>query len=156
MYLKELELCDFRSFKHATVSLEPELTILVGANNSGKSNTIDAIRLLTRPLSHRRDLFCQPTDIRFGLPDKLEVSATFTELSNAQKGRLLSACTDPSMESVCFGLSYKEEPQAYISRPNIWAGQRGRIPEVGSQDAIRHVYLPALRDAKQALSLIHI
>jgi putative ATP-dependent endonuclease of OLD family len=49
MYLKELNLRNFRSFSDCSVTFKPDLTILVGENNSGKSNTIDAIRLLTPP-----------------------------------------------------------------------------------------------------------
>jgi predicted ATPase len=37
------------------MSLRPELTVLVGENNGGKSNVIDAMRLLTLPLNGRRD-----------------------------------------------------------------------------------------------------
>ncbi|WP_370661039.1 AAA family ATPase [Psychrosphaera algicola] len=47
---KKLSLENFRSFKSNQISFQQELTILVGENNSGKSNAIDAIRLLTPPL----------------------------------------------------------------------------------------------------------
>ncbi len=152
MYLKELSLNNFRSFKTTTVTLQPELTILVGENNSGKSNTIDALRLATPPLSGRRDIYCQSTDIRFGSGQQFELCASYAGLSDPQKGRLLSACTDVSMTEARFGLFYKEEADAYTSRPKIWAGENGRVPEAGSHEMIRHVYLPALRDAKQALA----
>ena len=64
MYLKTLELKNFRSFSDAIVPLCPDLTIFVGENNGGKSNAIDAIRLLTKPLAGRRELYCETTDIR--------------------------------------------------------------------------------------------
>ena len=66
MYLKSLTLSNFRSFAESEIPLSKDLTILVGENNGGKSNAIDAIRLLTTPLGGRRELYCETTDIRFG------------------------------------------------------------------------------------------
>ena len=66
MYLDKLVLSNFRSFEQAEIPLCKGLTILVGENNGGKSNAIDAIRLLTAPLGGRRELYCETTDIRFG------------------------------------------------------------------------------------------
>jgi len=152
MYLKELSLNNFRSFKSSTVSLQPNLTILVGENNSGKSNAIDALRLLTPPLSGRRDIYCQLTDIRFGTGTGFDLSAQYDDLNAAQQGRLVSACSDKAMTDAVFGLSYDETKGGFPPRPALWAGKAGRTPESGSHDMIRHVYLPALRDAKYALA----
>ena len=66
MYLQNLNLNNFRSFGQSEIPLCRDLTILVGENNGGKSNAIDAIRLLTAPLGGRRGLYCEATDIRFG------------------------------------------------------------------------------------------
>ncbi len=152
MYLKELSLNNFRSFKSSTVSLQPDLTILVGENNSGKSNTIDALRLLAPPLSGRRDIYCQLTDIRFESGTGFDLSARYVELNAAQQGRLVSACPDKNMTDAVFGLSYDETKGGFPPRPALWAGKEGRTPEAGSHDMIRHVYLPALRDAKYRLA----
>jgi len=152
MYLKELSLSNFRSFKSNVVSLQPDLTILVGENNSGKSNALDAMRLLTPPLSGRRDIYCQLTDIRFDAGTAFEMSARYVDLNAAQQGRLLLACTDKTMTDVVFGLSYDETKGGFPPRPALWAGREGQTPEPGSHDMIRHVYLPALRDAKYALA----
>lgn len=43
--LTSLTLDDFKSFQHAELELS-RLTLLVGANASGKSNVFDAIRFL--------------------------------------------------------------------------------------------------------------
>ena len=45
MYLGGLVISRFRSCDNVTVSLRPDLTVLVGENNGGKSNVVDAIRL---------------------------------------------------------------------------------------------------------------
>jgi len=152
MYLKEVSLNNFRSFKSSIVSLQSDLTILVGENNSGKSNAIDALRLLTPPLSGRRDIYCQLTDIRFAAGTGFDLSARYVDLNAAQQGRLLSACPDRAMTDAIFGLAYDETKGGFPPRPALWAGKAGRAPEPGSHDMIRHVYLPALRDAKYALA----
>ena len=152
MYLKELSVENFRSFKSGIVSLQPDLTILVGENNSGKSNAIDAIRLLTQPLSGRRDIYCQLTDIRFGDAKSFDLSARYTGMNDAQMGRFIKCCTDKTMKEAMFGLSFDESKGGFPPRPILWAGRPGSKPEEGSHDLIRHVYLPALRDAKYALA----
>ncbi|MFN7257459.1 MAG: AAA family ATPase [Microcystis sp.] len=44
--LTSLTLGNFKSYKEATLSLAP-ITFLIGANASGKSNALEAIRLLS-------------------------------------------------------------------------------------------------------------
>ncbi len=87
MQLRHLQLVNFRSFSDETVSFEKTLTVLVGENNGGKSNLIDAIRLISAPLGGRREIYCEQTDIRFGSakPD-FEITATFSPLTPAQQG----------------------------------------------------------------------
>lgn len=152
MYLRELSLKNFRSFESNTVLLQPDLTILVGENNSGKSNAIDALRLLTPPLSGRRDIYCQQSDIRIDSGTGFDLSARYINLNYLQQGRFISASPDKISTDALFGLAYDEAKGGYPPRPVYWAGEIGRSPESGSHDKIRHVYLPALRDAKYALA----
>jgi putative ATP-dependent endonuclease of OLD family len=153
MYLKILELRNFRSFSEVEIPFCSDLTILVGENNGGKSNAIDAIRLLTTPLTSRRELYCESTDVRFGSTNSsFDLKGTFVQLSPAQQGRLLSAAADSSLESAVFGLSYDESNGTVPSRPTIWAGHLKGVPEPGCHQMVRHVYLPPLRDAKRALA----
>jgi putative ATP-dependent endonuclease of the OLD family len=46
MYLATLKISNFRKLKEATLSFEPGLNIIVGANNIGKTAVIDALRAL--------------------------------------------------------------------------------------------------------------
>ena len=55
MFLRRLSAKNFRSFDDIDIPLYEDLTVLVGENNGGKSNAIDALRLLTVPLSGRRE-----------------------------------------------------------------------------------------------------
>lgn len=153
MQLRELQLVNFRSFADETVTFEKRLTVLVGENNGGKSNLIDAIRLITPPLGGRREIYCESTDIRFGAEKiPFELTARFSPLTPAQQGRLLSATTDDTLKEACFGLTYPSVGSRTKSRPTLWAGRFKAAPEAGCHEMIRHVYLPPLRDAKQALA----
>ena len=153
MHLSELNLENFRSFSKEQVYFEKLLTVLVGENNGGKSNIIDAIRLISTPLSGRRELYCEQTDIRFGIvPHTFEIQATFQELSPPQQGRLLSASTDDTLQNASFGLTYDATSKQSYTRPKLWAGRFKTTPEAGAHEMIRHVYLPPLREAKHALA----
>lgn len=150
MYLKTVALRNFRSFDAGEVELQKDLTVFVGENNGGKSNAIDAIRLVTQPLGGRREIYCEPTDVRFQSPTKgFELEATFRDLSVGQQGRLITASSDSSLSEARFGIRYAG---GLGDRPSLWAGKPGNLPEPGCHDMIRHVYLQPLRDAKRALA----
>jgi len=150
MYLKTIALRNFRSFDAGEVELQKDLTIFVGENNGGKSNAIDGIRLLTQPLGGRREIYCEPTDVRFqSQTPGFELEAIFSDLSVGQQGRLISASTDATMSEARFGLRHSG---GLGDRPSLWAGKPGNLPEPGCHDMVRHVYLPPLRDAKRALA----
>ena len=153
MYLRTLTLSNFRSFDQIEIPLCSDLTILVGENNGGKSNAIDALRLLTTPLGGRRDIYCETTDIRFGSAERrFELSARFDELSPPQQGRLISVATDHAITGCIFGLRYDETTGRLPVRPVLWGGHQQGAPEAGCHEMVRHVYLPPLRDAKRALA----
>lgn len=153
MQLSQLRLTEFRSFAEERVHFEKRLTVLVGENNGGKSNLIDAIRLVTTPLSGRREIFCEDSDVRFGATKRsFEIEALYEGLTPPQQGRLISAATDDTLSSASIGLTFGAANNDSTPRPNVWAGRFKAPPEPGAQEMIRHVYLPPLRDAKRALA----
>lgn len=54
MYLRDLELSNFRNFKEFSVSFGPGVNIIYGENGAGKTNLFEAIYYLTIARSHRR------------------------------------------------------------------------------------------------------
>lgn len=84
--INEVTIENFKSYQRATLSLAP-LTLLVGANASGKSNAIEAIRFLSWMAHGRRldDILerVQQTDlaIRGTLPDLIYDRATTSTVS---------------------------------------------------------------------------
>jgi predicted ATP-dependent endonuclease of OLD family len=53
MHLKALKIRNFRRLKNVTVELDKELSIFVGANNSGKTSTGHALQLFTSALKNK-------------------------------------------------------------------------------------------------------
>lgn len=154
MHLGKLTISRFRSCENVTVSLRPHLTVLVGENNGGKSNVVDAIRLLTLPLSGRRERYPEDEDVRrHANAPNFQIEGVFLELSDILKGLLISAVPDLSKNEAVFGYRYESRSErSPRGKTTVWAGRFDtNPPETGSTDLIRHVYLPPLRDAHQAL-----
>ncbi|MGH3902374.1 MAG: DNA replication/repair protein RecF [Pseudonocardiaceae bacterium] len=53
MYVRQLEVTDFRSWEHAELDLQPGVAVLVGANGQGKTNLVEALGYLSTLGSHR-------------------------------------------------------------------------------------------------------
>ena len=64
MRLTEARICNFRSIKKATITFEPSCRVLVGVNESGKSNVLKALSLLDKAVQPR------PDDLREIAPDE--------------------------------------------------------------------------------------
>jgi hypothetical protein len=107
MYLRSLRISRFRSCEMVSVPLQSDLTVLVGENNGGKSNIVDAVRLLTLPLSGRRERYPEDDDLRRGsqIPN-FEIEGRYQGLSPTLKGLLISAVPDPTKDEAIFGYRY--------------------------------------------------
>lgn len=53
MYVRHLQVTDFRSWPHADLEFEPGPNVLVGANGQGKTNLVEAIGYIATLGSHR-------------------------------------------------------------------------------------------------------
>ena len=53
MFVRRLELVDFRSYRHLVLELEPGCTVLVGPNGVGKTNLLEALHYVSTLDSHR-------------------------------------------------------------------------------------------------------
>ncbi len=154
MHLDKLVVRRFRSCNDTTVHFREDLTVLVGENNGGKSTIIEAIRLLTPPMSGRRERYAEEEDIRrTGVERSFEIEGHFTKLTGAQKGLLVDAVPNVLKDDAVLGYRY-DGRTGNKARGTVrqWAGRSdGPPPDGYAGEMIRHVYLPALRDAHQAL-----
>lgn len=152
MHLRSLRLKNFRSFGDMEVRFQPTVTLLVGENNSGKSNIIEALRLATTPLSGRRTRYFEIDDCLNGSNGPVEIETEFDGLTEIQRAQCLG------------GLDIEANTARYLTRfrtDNLVTGRprveylAGRPPapdqELEKREQINHVYLEPLRDAKREL-----
>ncbi|GIJ06378.1 ATP-dependent nuclease [Spirilliplanes yamanashiensis] len=152
MYLASLRLNNFRSCRNVEVKIQPGLTLLVGDNNSGKSNIVDAMRLLTAPLSGRRVRYLEIDDVSTGANGPIEIEGVFDGLTRFQLGQYIGAL-DIGTNKAHYMTRFRPDVDApRRSRVENLAGRAaGSDAEPEKRDQIRHVYLAPLRDAKREL-----
>jgi putative ATP-dependent endonuclease of OLD family len=154
MHLQKLVLENFRSFVDAEIHFAQDMTVLTGANNSGKSSVLDALRLVLTAADYRQRLYPKVEDLRDG-SSALTIKISFDELTDDQQGLLITAIGDleEGIAHLGFRWTPPEAQDSRFSRPKRWAGPReGAEPEPEARQWIRYVYLRALRDAQRELA----
>lgn len=157
MYLQSLLIENFRSCASTKVYFKNNLTIFVGENNAGKSNIIDAIRLLFTPLNERKERYCEDEDISFDSDrNSFKLSSILSGLNGVQKGLFITSKKSPDSDDIQIGLSYEgpdSNKNQIRGKTVYWSGgQETPNPEPEINRYIRYVYLPPLRDALNALN----
>lgn len=156
VHLAGLTIKNFRSCVNTEISFKEHLTVLVGENGSGKSNIVDAIRLLTPSALEHRSFWFDPerdtTEWMDAASTTVEIQGTYKSLSAAQQAVFLPQLVDGD-DSLTYTLSLNASPNtAWRMRANIGVGQEKLAdPEPENRERIAHVYLPPLRDAVREL-----
>jgi putative ATP-dependent endonuclease of the OLD family len=155
MRLDTLVVENFRSCYRTKVTLAPHLTLLVGENDAGKSNIIDAIRAALPPASGRGHFwFDGDRDLSYGQPPgtHIEISRTYADLTPGEDALFIPALVDKHRKLV-HTLRYDTSPQRPRRQRLSQSVGDSRIPdpEPELRERIAHVYLPPLRDAASAL-----
>jgi putative ATP-dependent endonuclease of OLD family len=152
MYMSALTFKDFRSCRDIRVKFRPGLTLLVGENNSGKSNVVDGVRLVTKPLSGRPTRYFEVDDVSFDDDGPIELTAEFHGLTKTQESHYITAL-DLATKTAWYTARFRPDESAprrstteYLSGP-----VPGPDSEPEKRDQIRHVYLAPLRDAQREL-----
>jgi putative ATP-dependent endonuclease of the OLD family len=152
MYLQSLKLSNFRSCYDTTVEFRPTLTLLVGENNSGKSNVIEGLRLATTPLNLRRSRYFEPEDRSHGRTEAVELDLVLDGFTAIQEGQYIPAL-DIQSGQARYKVRYRpDEGLPKRSQLSFHAGKdAGPDPEPEKREQIRHVYLEPLRNAQREL-----
>nr|WP_281247460.1 AAA family ATPase [Saccharopolyspora shandongensis] len=156
MRLKSVDAAGFRSLISVTVPLREHLTVVIGENNGGKSNLLDAIRLLTDPLDGRRDRYWDANDISRAPDVTAATLAAEYEITDPEQLGTYSQGVLADMSTVRYQLTFTAPTGVHTRGRITWvAGQdtsTDRDPEPEARERLRHVYLPPLRDAQRELS----
>jgi putative ATP-dependent endonuclease of OLD family len=146
-------LTNFRSCYDTAVTLQPTLTVLVGENNSGKSNVIEALRLATTPLNLRRTRFFEADDLSHGQEGSAsELGLELDGLTTIQQAQYITAL-DLDTRRALYKVRFRpDEAIPKRSQLSFHTGRdAGPDPESEKREQIRHVYLAPLRDAQREL-----
>lgn len=152
MWLESARIKGFRSCENTEVTLRPDLTLLVGENNAGKSNIIDALRLATAPLSGRRTRYFEIDDLSLGAGITPDIELVFADGDNFQQALFIGAL-DLETKKIHHHVRYFPPTDQYPrGRTERLAGLvASPDPESEVRSKINHVYLEPLRDAKREL-----
>ncbi len=149
MHLKNAEFDGFRNLS-GQVSFAHPLSVLVGPNNAGKSNVIDALRMTLTPhsgwpLKVSREDFCHSGT---GTPatEQFTVSLNFANLGIEQSARMLTALDGrdtASLHTAC------ELPLTGRPKSRLLGGRdKSANLEEWARTAVTYTYLKPLRDAE--------
>lgn len=152
MWLETVRIKGFRSCEDTEVALSPDLTLLVGENNAGKSNIIDALRLATTPLSGRRTRYFEVDDPSIGTESNPDIELVFADGDSFQQALFIGAL-DLNTKKIHHHVRYFPPTDQYPrGRTERLAGPvASPDPESEVRSKINHVYLEPLRDAKREL-----
>ncbi|MCO1597669.1 AAA family ATPase [Micromonospora sp. RHAY321] len=161
MFVSNITIGNFRSCRQVSVRLRPEVTVLAGENNAGKTTVIDSLRQLTDALDGRRGPALTDGDMFDGAgpDDQVQLRAVLSDIDPDHAGAYLSAflpgATADGKRSAAWALTYTRPPLGRRRGTTKWqVGEDKESPsEPSLRTAIRHVHLPALRDAVRDLGV---
>jgi putative ATP-dependent endonuclease of OLD family len=157
LHIERLELSGFRNL-NAAVDFQPGLTVLVGENNIGKTNVIDALRLvLSAQNGPREQLWVRHEDFAHDgmgerATDTFSIAVTFRGLTVEQRGRLIT-CLAPSTGDDAARIVLRARARDTGPPSTEWLGGETDNPDIEAfaRLAARYTYLPPLRDAQADL-----
>ena len=155
-----IEAIHARGFRNldGRIPLAASLAVLVGENNAGKSNVIDACRILFEPEAGPRsrrwitaeDFAHEGTGAR--ITEEFELEAELVELSESEQARMVT-CLASSLGPACARLRMRARLRADGKVDTEWLGGDSDHPDLErwAREAITFTYLHPLRDAASDL-----
>jgi putative ATP-dependent endonuclease of the OLD family len=157
MHLAKLVIRNFRKLKHAELSFQPGLNVLVGGNNTGKTAVVDALRALLAghdepyPRLGEEDVH-RP---KGGTPSgDIVFEYAFTGLDSDDEADFLAALVPDAAGNLeaHIKIRYSDPDNSGRLRAKRWCGEHEEIGLTADMmENLRGVYLPPLRDASQGL-----
>ena len=155
MWLRELQIRNFRKIDTLTVSFPRGLTVLVGENNSGKTTIIDALRLMLFSSRDFDSLRLMEDDFRAGTEHApIEISCRFTGLEDEDEVHFQECLVDIGDGKFEMQVNARVEFNEATNRCNVkmWGGETegGSLPS-NHYDRLATIYLQPLRDPERGL-----
>ena len=155
MWLRELQIRNFRKIDALTVSFPRGLTVLVGENNSGKTTVIDALRLVLFSSRDFDSLQLTEDDFRAGTEHApIEICCRFTGLEDEDEVYFQESLVDIGKGNFEVQVNARVEFNETTNRCNVkmWGGETegGSLPS-NHYDRLATIYLQPLRDPERGL-----
>lgn len=164
MHLSEVRVQNFRSLQDVTLHLHPGINALVGRNNIGKTNMLQAIRHALGGVAFQESLWLLLEDLyrvdAFSAPaSTIRIDLAFENLSETQLSQffeildLNTADISKSKARIHFEATWNAVKKRFAVRR--WGGpEGGDINTVPPEllESLPVTFLPALRDAETALA----
>ncbi len=155
MWLRELQISNFRKIDELNVTFPRGLTVLVGENNSGKTAIVDALRLLLYSSRDFDSLRLTEGDFRAGTDyAPIEISCRFTGLTDIDEVYFQECLVDVGDGRFEIQVNARVEFNKTTNRCNVklWGGEtEGAALPVNHYDRLATVYLQPLRDPERGL-----
>lgn len=153
MYVERLDIDGFRNCCDS-VNFDPSLTLLLGENNAGKTNVIDALRLALISEMGSDRLRPQLSDFARGADGKrtaeeFSVTTVLAGLTVKEQGQmsLALAPTTEGYGKARIGLRARVGPDEEVTWHRFGGDFDSPDVEQRALNAVNHTYLPPLRDA---------
>lgn len=155
MWLKKLKIRNFRKIEDLTISFPRGLSVIVGANNAGKTTIIDALRLMLFSSRDFNALRLNEDDFRRGAEGApIEISCTFCDLDDEDEVHFQECLVDIGGGKFEVQLTARAEYNSITRRANVkmWGGETegGSLPS-NLYDKLTSVYLQPLRNPESGL-----
>lgn len=165
VFLSQVRVRNFRNFKDTTASFTRGLNVIVGENNIGKTNLLDAIRAALGYASATGEVLRITAEDRHRdtngsySVDPIRIDLTFDGLTQDQQARFMEILEfnpeEPSASkaSIHFEWSWDDSKGKWNSRR--WGGGRDRAESSIPDDILQSIsttLLGALRDAQSSLA----
>jgi putative ATP-dependent endonuclease of OLD family len=157
MHLAKIVIKNFRKLKHAQLSFQPGLNVLVGGNNVGKTAVIDALRALLAghdepfPRLAEEDIYRPKGGIP---PGDIVFEYVFTGLDADHEADFIAALVPDAAGKLeaHIQIRYADPDIGGRLRAKRWCGEHEDVGLTADMmENLRGVYLPPLRDASQGL-----
>ena len=159
MYLKSLNLNNFRKFQNLQVEFTKGLNLLVGENDAGKTAIVDAIKyvLNTQSLDYIRpsyEDFFNSSDDESHRTENFYIECIFEDLKSHEASSFLEwlGFYDDGKSFLKIWLSAKRKDRKIFYEIRSGADDEGSQLSAEARDYLRVTYLKALRDAESELS----
>lgn len=157
MHLAKLVIKNFRKLKHAELSFQAGLNVLVGGNNVGKTAVVDALRALLAghdepyPRLGEEDVHRPHGGVPSG---DIVFEYVFSGLDADDEADFLGALVPAASDKLeaHIKIRYSDPDKGGRLRAKRWCGEHEEVGLTADMmENLRGVYLPPLRDASQGL-----